>query len=94
MTETQISILINRKTDVKLIKNCIIQSRINFPIYISEYEENFAINFTSDYEEWELDSKLLNCFPEYEFTENLEKGRKEIRLQISRNQSDFGSYGW
>ena len=94
MTETQISILINRKSDAELIKNCIIKSKIQFPIYICEYEEDFAVNFTSDYEEWELDTEILNCFPEYEFTENLEKGRKEIRLQISRNQSEFGSYGW
>lgn len=94
MIETQISILINRKSDAELIKNCIIESKIQFPIYICEYEKDFAINFTSDYEEWELDSKILNCFPEYEFTKNIEKGRKEIRLQISRNQSEFGSYGW
>jgi hypothetical protein len=94
MTETQISILISRKSDTELIKNCIIESKIQFPVYICEYEKDFAINFTSDYEEWELDSKILNCFPGYEFTKNVEKGRKEIRLQISRNQSEFGSYGW
>lgn len=94
MIETQISILINRKSDLELIKDCVIKSKIQSPIYICEYEENFTLNFTSEYEEWELDSKILNCFLEYEFTENLEKGRKEIRLQISRNQSDFGSYGW
>lgn len=94
MIETLISILINRKSDEELIKNCIIESKIKFPIYICEYEDNFAVNFTSDDEEWELDSKILNYFPEYKFTENIEKGRKEIRLQISRNQSEFGSYGW
>lgn len=94
MIETQISILINRKSDVELIKNSIIKSQINFPIYICEYEDNFAINFTSDYEEWELDTEILNCFPEYEFTENLEKGRKEIRLQMSRNQSEFCTDSW
>lgn len=94
MIETQISILINRKSDTELIKNCIIKRKIQFPIYICEYEENFAVNFTSDYEEWELDNKILNCFPEYEFTENLEKGRKEIRLQISRYQSELCTDGW
>jgi len=94
MIETGLSILINRKSDLELIKNCIIKSDINFPIYICEYEEDFTINFTSDYEEWELDTKILNCFPEYEFTENLEKGRKEIRLQISRNQPEFYSDTW
>lgn len=94
MIKIQISILINRKSDVELIKNCIIESKIQFPIYICEYEEDFAVNFTSDYEEWELDSKILNCFPEYKFIKNIDKGRKEIRLQISRNQSEFGSYGW
>ena len=80
MIETQISILINRKSDIELIKNSIVNCKIQFPVYFCEFEENFNANFTSEYEEWELDKEILNCFPDYEFTENLEKGRKEIRL--------------
>ncbi|WPY98360.1 hypothetical protein [Christiangramia sp. OXR-203] len=94
MIETQISILINRKSDIQVIKDCIIGSNIQFPVYICEYEENFTANFTSEYEEWELDKEILNSFPDYEFTENLEKGRKEIRLQISRHQSQLCTDGW
>ncbi|TXD84635.1 hypothetical protein ESY86_05390 [Subsaximicrobium wynnwilliamsii] len=37
---------------------------------------------------------MLNCFTDYEFTENLKKGRKEIRLQISRYQSELYTDGW
>lgn len=94
MIETQISILINRKSDIQGIKNCIVSSKIQFPVYICEYEENFTANFTSDYEEWELDKEILNCFPDYVFTENLEKGHKEIRLQISRYQSQLCTDVW
>ena len=94
MIKTQISILINRKSDSELIKNCIIKNNIQFPVYICEYEENCTANFTSDHEEWELDTEILKCLPEYEFTENLEKGRKEIRLQISRYQSELCTDGW
>lgn len=94
MIETQISILINRKSDIELIKKSIVNCKIQIPVYFCEYEENFTANFTSEYEEWELDKKILNCFPEYEFTENLEKGRKEIRLQISRYQSELCTDGW
>ena len=94
MTETQVSIIINRKSDLELIKSCYIKSKIRFPVYICEYEENYTTNFTSDYEEWELDTEILKCLSEYEFTENLEKGRKEIRLQISRYQSELCTDGW
>ncbi|MDH6254198.1 hypothetical protein M2347_003925 [Chryseobacterium sp. H1D6B] len=42
----------------------------------------------------ELDTALLRCFPDYEFSSDLEKGRKEIRLQLSRHQSEFSTDGW
>jgi hypothetical protein len=94
MIETEITISINRKSDIDLIKQKIINSKIRFPIYILEYENSHQLNFTSDYEEWELDSAILGCFPEYEFTSDLERGRKEIRLQITRYQSEFSTDGW
>jgi hypothetical protein len=94
MIETQISIQINRKSDIQVVKDCIVNSKIQFPVYICEYEGNFTANFTSEYEEWELDKEILNSFPDYEFTENLEKGRKEIRLQIFRHQSQLCTDGW
>ncbi|TRX35856.1 aminoacyltransferase [Flavobacterium sp. ZT3R18] len=94
MIETEITILINRKSDADLIKQKIIDSKIQFPIYILEYENHYRLNFISDYEEWELDSKILDCFSEYEFTSELERGKKEIRLQLSRYQSEFSTDGW
>lgn len=94
MIETQISILVNRKSDEELIKNSIINCKIQSPIYIFEYEKYFRINITSDYEEWELETEILKYFPDYKFTENLEKGRKEIRLQLSRYQSELCTNGW
>lgn len=94
MIETEISILVNRKTDIDIIKESIIDSEIQFPVYIIEYESYYQIRFESDYEEWELDNKILDCFPEYEFTDDLEKGRKEIRLIISRHQCELSTDGW
>ncbi|MCL9804614.1 hypothetical protein NAT51_03715 [Flavobacterium amniphilum] len=94
MIETQITILVNRKTDIDIIKESIIDSEIQFPVYMIEYESYYQIRFESDYEEWELDDKILNCFPEYEFTDDLEKGRKEIRLIISRYQCELSTDGW
>ena len=84
MIETEISITVNRKPDINLIEQKIIENKFQFPIYIREYEFSYQINFMSDYEEWELDTAILNSFPGYEFTKNLEKGRKEIRIQIMR----------
>lgn len=94
MIKTEISIFVNRKTDIDTVKESIIDSAIQFPIYMIEYESYYHIRFESDYEEWELDTKILNSFPEFEFTEDLEKGRKEIRLIISRNQCELSTDGW
>jgi len=94
MIETEISITVNRKSDIDLIEQKIVENKFQFPIYIREYEFSYQINFTSDYEEWELDTAILDSFPGYEFTTDLEKGRKEIRIQIIRYQSEFSTDGW
>ncbi|MGM8362253.1 hypothetical protein ACSV4D_10095 [Flavobacterium sp. ARAG 55.4] len=94
MVETNISIAVNRKSDITLLEQTIIGNKFQFPVYIREYEFSYQIDFTSDYEEWELDTAILNSFPGYEFTTDLEKGRKEIRVQISRYQSELSTDGW
>lgn len=94
MIETQIVITVNRKSDLTAIEQEIINSSLQSPIYIREYEKSFQIDFTSDYEQWELDTAILNCFDDYEYTDDLENGRKEIRVQISRYQSEFSTDGW
>nr|WP_315257818.1 hypothetical protein [uncultured Flavobacterium sp.] len=94
MIETEISITINRKSDITLLEQTIVGNKFQFPVYIREYEFSYQINFTSDYEEWELDTAIINSFPGYEFTTDLEKGRKEIRIQISRYQSELSTDGW
>lgn len=94
MIETEFTILVNRKSDIDFIKQKIVDSKIQFPIYIFEYENHYQLNFVSDYEEYELESSILECFPEYEFTSDLERGRKEIRLQLSRYQSELSTDGW
>ena len=94
MKETEITILINRKSDLDIVRQKIIDSNIQFPVYIFELDSFYQIEFASDYEEWELDSKILSCFPNYVFTKDLEKGRKEIRIQLTRYQSELLTDGW
>ncbi|MEA1849912.1 hypothetical protein U9K52_13390 [Chryseobacterium sp. MHB01] len=94
MIETEIAITVNRKSDIDLIEQKIIENKIMFPVYIREYEFSYQINFTSDYEQWELDTAILSTFPGYEYTKDLERGRKEIRIQISRYQSELSTDGW
>lgn len=94
MIETEITISINRKSDIDMIKQIIIDKKIISPIYIYEYENHFQLTLTSNYEEWELDSAILACFSEYEFTSELGTGKKEIRLQISRYQSEYSTDDW
>lgn len=94
LRETDIEIIVNRKSDIEIIKQAIISNKIRFPVLLIEFEDCYKIELSSDYEEWELDSAILKKFPEYELTDNPEKGRKEIRLQISRTQSPFATDNW
>lgn len=94
MIETEVSITVYRKLDIDLIEKKIIEQNMKFPVYIREFELSYEINFTSDYEEWELDTAILNSFPGYEYTSDLERGRKEIRVQISRYQSELSTNDW
>lgn len=94
MIETEVVIFINRKEDIDVIKKHVIEQKIGFPVYIFEYESCFKLTFTSDYPEWELDETILKSFPNYEFTSDLEKGRKAIRVEISRFQAPFSTDGW
>ncbi len=94
MIENELELRVNRKSDIVLIEESLKQQKIQSPIFFLEYEDHYEVKFTSDYEEWELDSALLNLFPDYEFTDNVEKGRKEIRLQLSRCQSEFSTDSW
>lgn len=93
MIETEITILINRKSDLDQIKRTIISRQFKVPVYILS-EDHYKINFVSDCEEWELDSEILKYYPGYEFTTDLERGRKEIRLQLLRYQSALSTDGW
>lgn len=49
--ETNISLVINRKSDIAVIQQKIIESKIDNPVYIFEYEFHYLISFKSDYEE-------------------------------------------
>lgn len=94
MIETEITILVNRKSDIGVVRNELTACKVQFPVYLLEYENYYELNFTSDYEEWELDSALLRCFPDYTFVTDRERGRKEIRIELSRHQSEFATDGW
>lgn len=94
MIETEIFIRVNRKADLDIIQQRIIESSIQSPVYILEYESCYQIEFKSNDEEWELDSMILQSFQGYEYTKDLESGRKEIRIQISRYQSELSTDGW
>lgn len=80
MIETEISITVNRKSDITLLEQTIVGNKFQFPVYIREYEFSYQINFTSDYEEWELDTAILNSFHGYEFTTDLEKDEKKYEF--------------
>ncbi|SPZ92564.1 Uncharacterised protein [Sphingobacterium multivorum] len=43
MIKTEISIIVNRKTDIDLIQQKIIENNFRFPVYVLEFEEGFQI---------------------------------------------------
>ncbi len=94
MIGTEITILIYRKSDLDTIKEKICRRKVSVPIFIIEYENHYEIKFSSDYEEWELDSAITECFSDYEFTTDIARGKTEIRAQIARYQSEFSTDGW
>ncbi len=94
MIETEITISLYRKSDLDSITQEICKRKIEAPIFILEYENHYQIKLSSDYEQWELDTAIIECFPDYEFTTEIASGRKEIRIQIARYQSEFSTDGW
>ncbi len=44
MIETQISITVNRKSDIALLEQKIIENQFQFPVYIREYAFNSCAN--------------------------------------------------
>lgn len=89
---TEITILVKQKSDIELIKQVMIDRKIQFPVYFFEYENHFRIEVTSDYEEWELDHNIEHLFPGYEFVSDRERGTEEIHLQITRFQTAYSIY--
>lgn len=83
-----------RKKDILMIEKILKECQISAPILITELEDSYRINITSDYEHWELDDKILKLFPGYEFTDNIGNGRKSIRIKVSREQSSNSTDGW
>lgn len=94
MIENYINITLHRKKDIDAIELMLRKLKIDSPIFILEFESNFKINFTSEYEQWELENSILNIFTNYEFIEDLGNGKKEIIIQLSRNQSPFSTDDW
>lgn len=94
MVETEITIIVNRKSDIQLIKDIIAKRHFQTPVYLVEYEDSYRLTFSSDYAEWELDNDIVDSFPDYDFTSELGKGKKAIRLQIARYQSPFSTDDW
>ena len=94
MITTYLSFTINRKEDIEIVQKLMKHERIENPVFILEFEDRYEVSFTDEYEQWELESAIENAFPDYEFTENLGRGRKEIRIEFSRQQSSSSTDNW
>ncbi|AQW92885.1 MULTISPECIES: hypothetical protein [Elizabethkingia] len=94
MDDIELTILINQKMDLELIREIIINIKVHEPVFIIEYEHFYQIKIKSESSLWELDNGILHFFQDYEFTNNLSGGGKEIRLEISRYQCPWSTDNW
>lgn len=94
MIETEITIELNRLSDLDKIKGVLKRQKIQVPIYILEYDSNVSVKFAVDYEFYELNDAIANCYNGYEFISDLGSGPNEILMKIYRYQSPLQSDGW
>jgi len=94
MIENEITITLNRISDLGKIEEILKRLKIQSPVFIIELEESVRINFSSDYEYYELNRAIEVEFDDYELTTEVGNGRKEIRIQFSRYQSPLSTDGW
>lgn len=93
MLHLSTNIIVYHKSDINIVTDLLKQNDITRPIYILEYEKNYEIQFDSEYE-FEIQYRLMEYFPDYEFTSDLGKGRKEIKITITTVQHPFSSDNW
>lgn len=94
MIHLQTSIILYNKKDIELLEMLLKEWKIDAPIIVIEYETKFKINFTSEYEYWDLDDQITDSLSDYEFTSNLGSGGKKIRMEVSRVQLPFSTDNW
>ncbi len=94
MLDIDINIELFDKRDINIIKDILIEQKIDSPICIIEYPDSFLIKINSSYEEYEIDKTIQESFEEYEFTEYLGNGMEEIRISIQRIQNSSSTDGW
>ena len=89
MYEFQISYILYRPDDITVLKGILRDQKIDTPIFIINEGDRLLVKMTTDYEHWELDHKIEQAFSGYEFSEDIGRGRPEIRVQVNRYQSNF-----
>ncbi|WP_026461317.1 hypothetical protein [Adhaeribacter aquaticus] len=94
MIYTNINIVLYKKEDTDSIVEILKSIGIQAPVFLFEFEEIIQIRFTNEYEHFEINSEIIKNLPDYEFTKEIGKGRKSIRIEISRIQSPFSRDGW
>ncbi len=94
MIITEIQLTINRKSDIETVRERLVAAKLQCPVYFLEYESSIDVRLASEYEEWELEQSLAEAFPGYHFTSDIENGRKEVRMILSRYQSPLSTDGW
>ncbi len=87
----QLSVL---EEDLKQVHRVFKEAQIDFPIFFIDLEGAIKIEFTSDYEEYELVKEIEKLFEGYEFKKMLPLGETEIKLVLHRYHSPFSTDGW
>ena len=86
--------LIILKEDLKKVHEIIKSYDFDFPVFFIDLDSTIKIQFTSDYEEYELFTDIKNSFKGHELKEKLGPGKNTIRLTMHRYQSPYSIDGW
>jgi hypothetical protein len=94
MLQISINIELFDKQHIKLLLEIIKKQSISNAVFITEHQDRFQIMFENDYEQYELQQKIGNCFEGFSYTTNIDNNIEEVKLAIHITQSAMSTDNW
>lgn len=94
MLQISINIELFDKQHIKLLLEIIKKQSISNAVFITEHQDRFQIIFENDYEQYELQQEIGNCFKGFSYTSNIDNNIEEVKLAIHITQSAMSTDNW